>query len=602
MSMYRTSMMLYSSVFALSLVVASDGFCVSKESTRTEKTSELKEKSVAVDSKKLSDTNTKPKKDIVTPLTDAEEAADDKLKMEQIKKEQKKLQFAKKIETIRMKYAALFSAISGESKENIAKKLGEHSEKVSSALLAALSDPKSDVYEKLEKGIKRKNTFIQSKKESIGTEDAEWFGELCVAAEKQLKRLAKLNAEFDNNKMETKKEETKKQEEIRIIYADKINNFLASYDAFTACTHYLAKAKEYCNDSAISFEVMKVRFEDFSSKAFKEAAVPSDILSGKRDPFASIKGYKFYAIGKDEYQNGKYLSQIPPESDEAKYIATAKSRPMSQILLAPQNGGLILSSQMIQKEGMDRPICVFYSYAADGGKETVYRFSLVHESEETTGRQLTAQLIHAENQPEQSKLVEAAAELKLAFKKAKETKTSDKSTKKADDKSKKKTVAKDDKKEEAKVAKEDDKPKTKDKTDDKPKEKAVAKDDDKVEAKVAKDTEKPAKKATDESDKTKEKVAKDADKSSKKSADKDEKKKEKAAKDADKPAKKAANESDKSETKASEKKSNKEDKKHKAEEKKEETPKKEEAPNEEKKSFFGNLFGSKDKEKASAGS
>ena len=506
MSTYRTSMMLYSSVLALSLVAASEGFCGSKSESANGAVKASTEKEKGGEVKAVKESGSKGKKaavakQIVAPLTDAEEDADEKIKREQIAKAQKKSQFAKKIVSIKLKYATLLSSISGERKEIIATELRAHSEKVTAALSEALSNPKSDVYEKLEEGMKRKNTFVQSKKESVGLEDAAWFDEVHTAARKQLKRLAKLNAEFEGNKGNAPE-----QEKTKIIYSDRINSFLASYDAFTACTHYLASAKEYCNDNAISFNSMKVQFPDFSSKAFKEAAVPADLLSGKRDPFASTRGYKFYAIGKAEYQNGEFLSQIPAESDEAKYIATARKSEF-QALLNPENGGLILSSKMMQKEGMDRPVCVFSSYAVEGGKETVYRFSLVHESEEAAGKQLTAQLIQAETQPERDKLVEAAAKLKVSFEKERNAGAGKKSKDK-DGKAKEK-VDKDGDKAEKKLAKADDKPKTKD---GKVKEK-VDKDGAKAEKKVAKADDKPKTKDAKPKEKA---VAKEGDDSVKK--------------------------------------------------------------------------------------
>ena len=213
MSTYRTSMMLYSSVFAVSLIGASDGFSTEKsEASKVEK-APAKEKSSERETVKASDSKDKKAtavKEIVAPLTDAEEAAEEEQKRKKIEQAQRKSQFANKIETIRVKYAALLSSISGEPKEIIAKKLAVHTEKVRAALLEALSDPKSDAFDKLEKGLKRKNTFIQSKKESVGAEDAAWFNDVHVAAEKQLKRLAKLNAEFEKNKGNAPEQEKKK--------------------------------------------------------------------------------------------------------------------------------------------------------------------------------------------------------------------------------------------------------------------------------------------------------------------------------------------------------------------------------------------------------
>ena len=224
MSTYRTSMMLYSSVLALSLVAASEGFCGSKSESASGAVKASTEKEKGGEVKAVKESGSKGKKDavakqIVAPLTDAEEDADEKIKREQIAKAQKKSQFAKKIVSIKLKYASLLSSISGERKELIATQLSAHSEKVTTALSEALSNPKSDVYEKLEEGMKRKNTFVQSKKESVGLEDAAWFDEVHTAARKQLKRLAKLNAEFERNKGNAPE-----QEKTKIIYSCRVGN------------------------------------------------------------------------------------------------------------------------------------------------------------------------------------------------------------------------------------------------------------------------------------------------------------------------------------------------------------------------------------------
>ncbi len=226
MSTYRTSMMLYSSVLALSLISASDGFCEGEAKGKKEETvvaakateaKAVKEKAPETKTAtKEKDKNDKKATASIT-LTDAQEDEEEKKKRAEIEQAQKKRDFANRIETIRVKYAASLSAISGEPEGNIAQKLGANSEKVRTALLESLKDSKTDVYEKLSKGLKRKNKFIQSKKESVG-EDAAWFDEVFVAAEKQLKRLEKLNAEFEKNKGNAAE-----QEKTRLIYTDRMN-------------------------------------------------------------------------------------------------------------------------------------------------------------------------------------------------------------------------------------------------------------------------------------------------------------------------------------------------------------------------------------------
>ena len=585
MSTYRTSIMLCSSVLALGLVAASDGFCsdnkgekeekvvavktteatAAKEKAKETKPAETKatETKTATKEKESNDTSKKNKNDkkdtASITITDAEEDAEEKKKREQIEQAQKKRDFTNRIETIRVKYAALLSAISGEPKENIAQKLGANSEKVRAALLESLKDSKTDVYEKLSKGLKRKNKFIQSKKESVGDDDAAWFDEVFVAAEKQLKRLEKLNAEFEKNKGNATE-----QEKTRLIYADRIKNFLASYDAFTACTHYLGSAKAYCNDSTISFNNMKVQFPDFSSKAFKEAGVPADILSGKRDPFASIKGFKFYAIGKIENTDGKFSSRIPADSEDGIYLTEVKKKTY-EILLNPENGGVILSSNMIQKPGMDRPVCVFSSYAVDGKKETIYRFSLVHESEEVEGRQLTAQLIQAENQPAYDELAAANGKLKKALAEAISTAGDPKKAK--EDKT--------DKSKEDKTEKKSDKPKEKVKEaegTDKPKEKKRKADAD----------------ASDSAGSKKKKTAEGSNKSKEGNADKpkeDKADKPKSEGDKPKPEDKPKSEGDKPRSEGDKQKATGNDKSKTGEKPKKEVEEEKEG------TFFGKLFG-----------
>ncbi|MES2608063.1 MAG: hypothetical protein V4544_04980 [Pseudomonadota bacterium] len=598
MSTYRTSMMLYSSVLALSLVTASEGFCEKgqENSNRVEKTSEIKGKSSEREISKTSEVKDKANaatKLSATPLSDAEEEADEKKKREQIEQEQKRIAYANKLNELMSKYTASLSAISGEDKEVIIKKLSAHSDNVKDMLSKILIDPKAEVFEKLAKGLKRKLLFIQSKKESVG-EDAVWFGEAFIAAEKHLKKLEKLHAEFIKNK-----ENLAEQEKIKRIYDDKINSFIASYSVFTACTHYLGSAKVFCNDKTISNNNMKVQFPDFSSKAFKEFAVPDDLLNGERAPLTRINGYSFYAIDKKEFKKGEFSKAMPTESEDEKLISVAKKLPESDSrkLLDQENGGLILSSRMIQKAGMDKPLCVFYTYALNGETEIVSRFSVIHETEENSKveRQLTAQLIKAENQPAYDALAASNAKLKkaLAERKAKKEESEKKREKKKDDKDSASATdsSKDASSNKGSTASssEDDGTAKKRKADGESTETSSSKKqktdtNDKPKKKVTEEGDKPKEKTTENGDKPKAKATENVDKSSKKSADKDEKSEEKVAKDSDKPSKKSSDKDGKPKAKATED--------DKAAEKK---PTAKEEPKE-KSTFFGSLFGSKDKD------
>ena len=178
MSTYRTSMMLYSSVFALSLVAAPDVFCSEQGIKKPDSTSVVKEKTseretaksadvkVSVDSKKSGDTGSKPKNDIIAPLTEAEEADEENKTRKEIARAQKKANFAKNVALIFAKYSALLSSISGENREVIAQKLRAHNEKVRAALLDALvvAEAKSEdtIFSKLRTKLNQRDTQLLS--------------------------------------------------------------------------------------------------------------------------------------------------------------------------------------------------------------------------------------------------------------------------------------------------------------------------------------------------------------------------------------------------------------------------------------------------------
>jgi hypothetical protein len=66
-----------------------------------------------------------------------------------------------------------------------------------------------------------------------------------------------------------------------------------------------------------------------------------------------------------------------------------------------ENGGIVLSSRIMQPKGMKKPICIFHALTVDGSEEIVHRFSLVHKDEK---EDLTAQFIDIEKMPEYEKV------------------------------------------------------------------------------------------------------------------------------------------------------------------------------------------------------
>ena len=393
---YRARVMLYSSVLALSLVGATDGFCYAEE----------KGAEANVDQGAGA-----------PPSAETEKAAE-----ELRHATQKQEAFNKRIAEVSNKYEAGFQYVVGE-KIDVESQLAEKAKNIRSKLsdfgdLKEKGNTKFEAVEKysaeLLKKVEEKYKFIMHQKESI--DEAAWFSEVHAYAIRHLNELKDLRAEFEHNP----KEKDSKMD----LYSRKIENFIAAYRVVIVCYSYLKQSQAYCHSDKISGHFMTHLDTHFSDRRFTQAA--DDIKSGSMKPLTVIGDYALYPIDSVVREKSGFSTNIDADSADGKLISMAKKAGLdnenARDQLKANNGGVVLSSKMMLRPGMKAPLCVYSAVGFDDGKESVRRFSLVGKDEPEN---LTVQFIDAENQHVYKKIEDADKALQaklLEAKKAEEAK------------------------------------------------------------------------------------------------------------------------------------------------------------------------------------
>ncbi|MDP3372554.1 MAG: hypothetical protein Q8S21_06695 [Candidatus Paracaedibacteraceae bacterium] len=422
---YRANIMLYSSVLALCLLDVSKGFADS--STESQKDSYKVKK---LDKNAKEDT-TEAKKDVkldgTPPSADDEKRLREK-EQEVIKLEERKKSFLKRIEAVTNKNSAGLQFVLGKEID-VQSKIQEKNEKIIRGL--NISTQNNEYLSLLSKKIERMYNFISSKKQSIA-DDAEWFKHVYDNAKEQLSQLKELRAKF--KKIEHNNEEKKSLES---LYNEVIESFLASYGVMAVTEAYLVKGADYCKNKEISGHFMQHFFPHFSDEAFKASAASIDMVAGdqRRALTTAFDSHLFYPI--DEKVSNEHLaSDAPKDSDDAKLMAKIKEKLKSdpsenkdiKKLMDPKNGGIITSYNIMLRDGMSAPLCVYAAVSCNTNSNgdikeyTTRRFSIVEKQNDTDSSDLrkqstdsgdlTKQLIDSEQKENRTEIENADAKLR----------------------------------------------------------------------------------------------------------------------------------------------------------------------------------------------
>lgn len=417
---YRTRIMLYSSVLALCFLDVSKVFATPEDS--------------AIKSSK-SDTVTSSALEGAPPSLGAKEALRKTIKEEE--------EFLKRTEEVTNKYSNGLQYVLGKevdvraiTRENNAlitedllkfntngkEEVRDLSDKINKKQENSKKDKKTYTLVSLKEKLKDKMALIKSKKQSV-LDEYEWLEKVNKSAEIDLAHLKELKNEIEQLKAGNPKLNDKLDS-----YRDTIRSFLVSYQIIVVCTAFLKKSEAYCQNKEISNKYIKKFFPHFTDARFEASFNTIDMVAGdeRRAMTTAYDSHSFYPIDEqhvDEHQLKEYLgADAPSDSDDIRLFNLIKNKLKSKgkenetakDLLKHDNGGIIFSYNVMYRDGMAAPLCVFTAVSCTASPEgeikeyTLRRFSIVDKNEKVD---LTKQFINAENKESRAKVEEANAEL-----------------------------------------------------------------------------------------------------------------------------------------------------------------------------------------------